>query len=197
MAVNDFGNEFPTRVRPYSSRYSQVLEQEAEASVKLDGETQDVGPVTVGHKSVSEIATDFEEWNQRSSKTETAFLFGYDSAIQDLESLADELEALEQNQVQRSRIRVKLSRPLTWAEKEWLETDLDDPHLRRVNLSDHPDTDHTIEVVRDGNGEFTYVWVEADFGSRIAFDIVAQILEQEFVNVFPRAVRTDREYNGE
>lgn len=91
----------------------------------------------------------------------------------------------------KSRIRVQLSRPLTWAEAEDLTTDGSDPHLRRL----------------DGNGfdglklwvspTHTHVWAEAPYGSRHLFELVASFLETSYVNVYPKAVRTFREYNGE
>jgi len=88
-----------------------------------------------------------------------------------------------------SRIRVYLSRPLTWAEKEELETDYEDLHLRRVNGQDG------FKVWVSPNLE--HVWAEAEFGSRLLYEIVASELANEFVNVYPKAVRTFREYNGE
>jgi len=88
-----------------------------------------------------------------------------------------------------SRIRVLLSRPLTWAEKEYIETDHLDPHLRRINGNDG------LKLWVSPN--FEHVWAEADMGSRILYEIVAATLEHSFVNVFPKAVRTFREYNGE
>ena len=91
----------------------------------------------------------------------------------------------------KSRIRVQLSRPLTWAEVEDLTTDGADPHLRRL----------------DGNGfdglklwvapNHVHVWAEAPYGSRDLYELVASIVANEYVNVFPKAVRTFREYNGE
>jgi hypothetical protein len=93
--------------------------------------------------------------------------------------------------VKTSRIRVQLSRPLTWAEKEDLETDWSDPHQRRI-------TGENVERLKISVApNFEHVWAEADLGSRLLFNLVAQALETEYVNVFPRAVRTFREYNGE
>jgi len=91
-----------------------------------------------------------------------------------------------------SRIRVLLSRPLTWAEKEDLETDFLDPHLRRINGSDEEDK-FKIWV----SPGFEHVWAEGLIGSRLLFESVAAKLEHSYVNVFPRAVRTFREYNGD
>jgi hypothetical protein len=88
-----------------------------------------------------------------------------------------------------SRIRVALSRPLTWAEKEELETDYSDPDLRRIN-------GRTDKFKVSVSKERTHVWAEAAYGSRILFELVAASLENNFVNVFPIAVRTFREYNG-
>jgi hypothetical protein len=89
-----------------------------------------------------------------------------------------------------SRIRVQLSRPLTWAEKEHLETNWTDPNLRRIS-----DVSPVLKLRVAENKE--HVWLEAPFGSRIAFELLAAAVEQHFVNVFPKAVRTFREYNGE
>jgi hypothetical protein len=90
-----------------------------------------------------------------------------------------------------SRIRVLLSRPLTWAEKEDLETDNLDPHLRRIDGTD----DDGFKVTVAPN--FEHVWAEAAYGSRVLYEVIAAALEHKYVNVFPRAVRTFREYNGE
>jgi hypothetical protein len=93
------------------------------------------------------------------------------------------------SKVVKSRIRVQLSRPLTWAEKEWLETDKLDPHSRRIDGSEG------LKVWVSPNKE--HVWAEEFLGSRVLFELVAAVLEEAFVNVFPKAVRTFREYNGE
>lgn len=97
-----------------------------------------------------------------------------------------------EEKVKNSRIRIELSRPLTWAEKEALETNWDDPHERRIK-----DTNDGLLLVLNLAPDFQHVWAEAPFGSRILFDLVAAMLEQHFVNVYPTAVRTFREYNGE
>jgi hypothetical protein len=91
-----------------------------------------------------------------------------------------------------SRIRVLLSRPLTWAEKEDIETDWTDPHQRRIK-----GVDNGLGVKISVAPNFEHVWLEGYVGSRILFEIAAALLEQEYVNVFPKAVRTFREYNGE
>lgn len=91
----------------------------------------------------------------------------------------------------KSRIRVQLSRPLTWAEKESLETDNVDPHLRKIDGK----RNGAFKIWVSPN--FEHVWAEADFGSRLLFEVVAAALEHNYVNVFPRAVRTFHEYNGE
>ena len=93
--------------------------------------------------------------------------------------------------VVKSRIRVQLSRALTWAEVEDLTTDGADPHLRRL----------------DGNGfdglklwvapNHVHVWAEAPYGSRDLYELIAEIMANQYVNVFPKAVRTYREYNGD
>jgi hypothetical protein len=90
-----------------------------------------------------------------------------------------------------ARIRVWLSRPLTWAEKEWIETNHDDPHSRRINQTDTGGLKLRVST------DMQHVWVDGYFGSRVLFDLVAAVLEQHFVNVFPKAVRTFTEYNGE
>lgn len=90
-----------------------------------------------------------------------------------------------------SRIRVLLNRPLTWAEKEDLETNWDDEHARRVNETVSP----YFKLHVADNHE--HIWAEAGFGSRILFELIAAAVEQHFVNVYPKAVRTFREYNGE
>jgi len=108
-----------------------------------------------------------------------------------IDPLPDEIPVEETPKVVKSRIRVLLSRPLTWAEKEWLETDKLDPHSRRINGSS--DTGLKLWVAPN----FEHVWGEAEFGSRILFELVAEVLDTHFVNVFPKAVRTFREYNGD
>ncbi len=106
--------------------------------------------------------------------------------------VATETPTEEKNtQVVKSRIRVLLSRPLTWAEKEDLETDWSDPHLRRAGKV----SDNSVKMWVDN--DFEHVWAEAYLGSRVLYSIVALRLELDYVNVFPRAVLTKREYNGE
>lgn len=90
-----------------------------------------------------------------------------------------------------SRIRVYLSRPLTWAEKEHIETNHLDTHLRRIDGSDQDRFKLWVSPSHE------HVWAEAALGSRVLFEIVAATLEHNFVNVFPSAVRTFREYNGD
>lgn len=109
---------------------------------------------------------------------------------QDLAEKRNASSAKVANKVTTSRIRVLLSRPLTWAEKEAIETNHDDIHSRRIEF-----TNVGFKLTVSENRE--HVWVEAGFGSRLAFDLVSAVLEQHFVNVYPKAVRTFREYNGE
>lgn len=90
-----------------------------------------------------------------------------------------------------SRIRVLLSRPLTWAEKEDFETNWEDPHMRRI------DGRNDVGIKLSVADNFVHVWAEANLGSRLLYELVAEVLELEYVNVFPRTVRTFREYNGE
>jgi hypothetical protein len=91
-----------------------------------------------------------------------------------------------------SRIRVQLSRVLTWAEKEELERDTADPHWRKLDGSS-PIDGLKLWV----SPERTHVWAEAPYGSRRLYELVAGLLASDYVNVFPTAVRTFREYNGE
>lgn len=130
------------------------------------------------------LASAVEDSGYRLSPSETAGKMD--------QELADwrEPSAFATEKVVTSRIRVQLSRPLTWAEKEALETNYVDEHLRRVNESG-------TGVKLHLNSARTHVWAEAHFGSRILFEIVSAALEQHFVNVYPTAVRTFREYNGE
>lgn len=104
---------------------------------------------------------------------------------------AKQANPVSKEKLSTSRIRVQLSRPLTWAEKEHLETNHDDPDLRRIN-----DTTKPLGLSLRVADNKEHVWVEAPFGSRITFELLAAALEQNFVNVFPKAVRTFREYNG-
>lgn len=100
-------------------------------------------------------------------------------------------EKVTEPKVTTSRIRVLLSRPLSWAEVEDLTTDNTDYHLRRTNaIKDIP-----FKLWVAPNRQ--HVWVEGDLGSRWLFALVAAALEEHYVNVFPRAVRTFTEYNGE
>jgi len=92
-----------------------------------------------------------------------------------------------------SRIRVLLSRRLTWAEKEDLETDQTDWHMRRTNQVSKL-TGDSFRVWVDN--DFEHVWLEGEMGSRLLFDLIVDRLANGYVNVFPKAVRTYREYNG-
>jgi hypothetical protein len=96
------------------------------------------------------------------------------------------------SKVVKSRIRVLLSRTLTWAEREDITTDYADVHFRRL---DGENTFDGLKLWMSPNGK--HVWAEAPYGSRPLYELVAKTLENNYVNVFPRAVRTFREYNGE
>jgi DNA-binding beta-propeller fold protein YncE len=87
-----------------------------------------------------------------------------------------------------SRIRVELSRPLTIAESEHLTRNHHTLRARVLNAGD-------LKLRVNPNG--THVWVDAAMSSRALFDIVRAALDSHFVNVFPRAVRTFTEYNGQ
>lgn len=104
--------------------------------------------------------------------------------------VATEENVLAEETVKPCRIRILLSRPLTWAEKEDLETNWDDPQFRRIN-GDNVDG---LKLWVAPN--FEHVWAEANVGSRLLFEDVANVLANDYVNVFPKAVRTFREYNG-
>lgn len=91
-----------------------------------------------------------------------------------------------------SRIRVQLSRKFTWAEKEDIERDTFDPHLRKLDGKSSVDgLKLTVSPERN------HVWAEAPYGARPLYALVADLLATYYVNVFPTAVRTFREYNGE
>lgn len=92
-----------------------------------------------------------------------------------------------------SRIRVQLSRPLTVAEREKLNTD---HHIvgGRLNVSRRRDDGFLFKLRVSPNG--THVWVDADLPSRLLFDVLAAALDQHFVNVYPTAVRTFTEYHA-
>lgn len=90
-----------------------------------------------------------------------------------------------------SRIRIQLSRPLTYAEREKLTTD-------------HHTVGARLNVARNINGFLfklrvspngTHVWVDADTPSRLLYEVVAAALDAHFVNVYPTAVRTFTEYH--
>lgn len=126
-----------------------------------------------------------EVWDLTHSERNSGRDQWWTDSTDDLKALA----AKEIEPVKKSRIRVELSRPLTWAEKEYLETDHLDPHARRI--------DGTDGLKLTVSSDFQHVVAEAEYGSRILFELIASALEHSFVNVFPTAVRTFREYNGE
>lgn len=110
----------------------------------------------------------------------------------DQELAAKRNARVEAPKVVKSRIRVQLSRTLTWAEKEDLEKDELDSHERKL------DGKSSIDGLKlSVSPERTHVWAEATYGSRHVFDLVSHLLADTFVNVYPTAVRTFREYNGE
>lgn len=117
------------------------------------------------------------------------------SSLSELLGTADQKLAEQRNKrsvTVKSRIRIQLSRPLTWAEKESLEKDGTDPHNRKL------DGKHTFDGLKLWTSpERTHVWAEAPYGSRPLYDLVADVLAHDFVNVYPTAVRTFREYNGD
>lgn len=92
--------------------------------------------------------------------------------------------------VKNSRIRVWLSRPLSYAEKEAFETNWEDEDLRRFN--DTPGFPLKWNLAPNRQ----HAWVEGAIGSRVLYDLVATVLETHFVNAYPKAVRTFSEYNG-
>ena len=121
--------------------------------------------------------------------------------FEDLVVIAEEYsESLKSNSLvdkspyyKHSRIRVQLSRPLTVAEREKLNTD---HHIvgGRLNVSRRRDDGFLFKLRVSPNG--THVWVDADLPSRLLFDVLAAALDQHFVNVYPTAVRTFTEYHA-
>lgn len=79
---------------------------------------------------------------------------------------------------QPSKIRVTLSRPLTWAEWE---------HL--VEKAPFP-----LDYKRDQGNDFSVIHLTAEsMRSRDLFYWFAKFISEEFVNVFPKAVLTKQE----
>lgn len=142
------------------------------------------------HVNSPEVKAWYDQFQDRfrQSPSEVAGRMDSELAIQKVATVTK--EEASPTKVTTSRIRVQLSRPLTWAEKEALETNNLDVHSRRINQSAAGFKFHVSD-----NKE--HVWAEAGFGSRILYDLVAAAIEQHFVNVYPIAVRTFREYNGE
>ncbi len=81
-----------------------------------------------------------------------------------------------------SKIRVTLSRPLTWAEWE---------HL--VNVVAAIETDGSKHPVKFTREAFDVIHIESSAKSRSIFKALADFLGSEFVNVFPKAVLTKQE----
>jgi hypothetical protein len=75
-----------------------------------------------------------------------------------------------------SKIRVTLSRPLTWAEWERLT---------------HGKGHWTVN--RDQGTDFSVIHLEGQTNSRRPFEDFSKFLAEEFVNVFPKAVLTKQE----
>lgn len=84
-----------------------------------------------------------------------------------------------------ARIRVTFSRHFRVAEVE---------HLRRAsNIAPFLDELIGLKLRLDPSGR---LWAEADMDSRDLYSLVTQLIESTFVNVFPTAVRTFREYKS-
>lgn len=93
-------------------------------------------------------------------------------------------------QVAPSRIRVYLSRQLTWSEAE---TFRNDHHVVSGRLPVPSLVSNLrVRVNRDRRA----IYVDANLPSRDLYAVVASALEAHFVNVHPVAVRTFAEYNG-
>lgn len=82
---------------------------------------------------------------------------------------------MTEESVNQSKIRVKLSRPLTWAEYEHLRIE----YLWRVEATDKL--------------RWEFVFTDPDLDSRGLFGDVAYTFGNDFVNVFPTSVRTLQE----
>lgn len=133
------------------------------------------------------------ETNMRALQDQLGFEVDYSN---ELERRLDSLVSSSKPTETISRIRVMLSRPLTWSEVEELTTDHVDPHLRRFSQRTNlftADRGFNLKVAPNRQ----HVWVEGYAGSRILYDLVARSLDEHFVNVYPKAVRTFSEYNGE
>lgn len=76
-----------------------------------------------------------------------------------------------------SKIRVTLSRPLTWAEWDFLVAQKA-PY---------------ISVKRDQGRDFSVIHITSERSSRESFQHFAKFLAEEFVNVFPKSVLTRQE----
>lgn len=76
-----------------------------------------------------------------------------------------------------SRIRVQLNRPLSWAEAEDV-------------------THQGVEFKLTVNADRTHVRADGAMNSRQMYRILAKVLADNYVNVFPRAVRTWSEYRA-
>jgi hypothetical protein len=79
--------------------------------------------------------------------------------------------------VKLSRIRVQLNRPLTEAEVEDI-------------------THRGIQFRLRVSPNRLHVWADGAMNSRHMFPIVAKVLAENYVNLFPRAVRTFSEYRS-
>lgn len=138
---------------------------------------------------VSALRADNErlkEMNSRLNAVLNLTLDDFDDFVNETERKAN----ANKPAVKLSRIRVWISRPLTYAEIEQLTTDHTTDDLSRINDSGLP-----LKLRVAKNRE--HVWVDGALSSRVLYELIAATLETHFVNVYPKAVRTFHEYNGE
>lgn len=116
---------------------------------------------------------------------DTAYMTALEDRLMELEYAEFERQMRNLANEKPARIRVYLSRQLTWSEAETLSSDHHVLKGRGVDLVS----------VRVGKSRRT-VYVDAYMPSRELFTVLASALDAHFVNVHPSAVKTFNEFNG-
>lgn len=194
---SDFGTEYDYSSGYPASTVGTVVKEELEG-----WEKDTVSPSELAGKMDQEL--DLRQVVQDKERFINALQEALDRDLDVFDKLQDEITELafknailemrtNSGTYKHSRIRIQLSRPLTYAEREKLTTD---HHTvgARLNVARNTVNGFLFKLRVSPNG--THVWVDADTPSRLLYEVVAAALDAHFVNVYPTAVRTFTEYHA-